>query len=533
MTTSNKSQNSPLQELEEFNAEVNALGARLLKELGPLTESDTLIIKKSLPTLSLEAITLDASQGLKPALEKLHAQVLAHGGLLDAMAKSVQIIMRIEAVARAFSARHTESLKLRPEELDDLARRLLSVWAAGPALELERSTLVSASRKNNILKAAMRHAPAVGNVSPANEEDLVVGTLEVFFAYHWPAVFEAWKLERRPTALAQAPAGMVTGPSAPLSLFGHSGANRQGVALRRGKGGVVERLVVSRGSARLEIQQSLLALTSRVQLGESPTSDEITRGVAQVLGNREMRVFFACFQAAHEDRQAGDTVTEGAFWYWPARFGEMLGLSTAKAARGCDASLEALMSVRVEATIKAKGKPYKLSAQGLVIEGGATIEPMGAAAKEAGKAGRRVRRAMMIPDSILGLLRDGGAWFPLTRDMLAPPPGVDPRVYDDAFRLLMVLSSYARASAAKARRSGLPWCNKVSTVLEASGLMVPSARRHEQIDRLEMLLGVLQKGGHLQYRLEADRLHFDLPLMRPALLQVVEKTKNHRLEGGR
>ena len=308
----------------------------------------------------------------------------------------------------------------------------------------------------------------------------------------------------------------------PLRLFGPAGSDVKAHPRRRG--GHIERLVLSRGKTTIDLDQTQLPLSARVQLGATPSPDEIMKGVARVLGNREVRFFIACFQAAHEDREAGETKAEGAFWYWPGRFADLLGMTTSKAARGCDDSLDALMNVSVNATLKSGGKAFSFTAKSLVIDAGATLEQIGSLDK---KIGRRPRRLMQIQDGIQGLL-EGGYWFPLTRSMLATPSGVDPRTYDDAFRLLMVLSSLARTNARNAKRSGLPWNNNIETILESAGA-APSARRHERVQRLQALLEILSSGGHLRYELTDEKLLFDLPKLRPALTQVPEKTRNRIL----
>lgn len=440
-------------------------------------------------------------------------------------------------LAREFAKENTKNFCPSSMELDDLTRRLFELIFS--PTEPPIADLRLAAKKNQLLKKALAeydewseklqqltrlHGSGPEAQEQASRQNAV--TFARVWAFHWPAVLESWKLERRPALLAHVPASLLASKDGPLRLFGPIGSDNKAHQLSRG--GQIERLVVSRGKTTIDLDQAHLQLSSRVQLGVAPTSDEIMRGVAQVLGNREVRFFIACFQAAHEDREAGETKSAGAFWYWPGRFADLLGMTTAKAARGCDDSLDALMNVSVQATLKSGGKPLTLTAKSLVIDAGATLEPIGAPDQ---KTGRRPRRLMSIQDSILGLL-EGGYWFPLTRAMLATPEGVDPRTYDDAFRLLMVLSSLARTNARKAKRpSDLSWSNNIETVLEAAGA-APSARHHERVQRLQALLEILTTEGHLRYEITDEKLHFDLPKLRPALTQVPEKTRNKVLPRG-
>jgi len=452
--------------------------------------------------------------------------------LLENSAKAHRVFLEERRrLAREFAQEHTKDIAPSAPEIDDLTRRLFELIFSPTDPSMDE--LLTAAKKNSLLASAIRnydewrdklkdlariHGPGEETQKQASLQNAV--TFARIWAFHWPTTLEAWKLERRPSLLAHVPASLMASKDGPLRLFGPAGADIKAHPMSRG-GGHIERLVLSRGKTTIDLDQTQLPLAARVQLGTTPSSDEIMKGVAKVLGNREVRFFIACFQAAHEDREAGETTSEGAFWYWPGRFADLLGMTTSKAARGCDDSLDALMNVSVKATLKSGGKAFSFTAKSLVIDAGATLEQIGTRDK---KIGRRPRRLMQIQDGIQGLL-EGGYWFPLTRSMLATPSGVDPRTYDDAFRLLMVLSAMARTNARKAKGSGLCWSNNIETILEAAGA-APSARRHERVQRLQALLEILSSGGHLRYELTDEKLLFDLPKLRPALTQVPEKTRN-------
>jgi len=109
--------------------------------------------------------------------------------------------------------------------------------------------------------------------------------------------------------------------------------------------------------------------------------------------------------------------------------------------------------------------------------------------------------------------------------MLRPPAGVDPRIWDDAFKLETVLAALARAESQRASSTGLAWRNRVETLLEASGIVVASMRDHEKRERLKRLLGILASAGRLAFELDGDWVRFDLPQLRPSLQRAGERSR--------
>lgn len=449
----------------------------------------------------------------------------------------------IETVARAFCARQTEGLKLRPEELDDLARRLLSLFMREP--ELKRGAMASAARKNKALKEALRHAEAAmrddetsrdddftqvnDQLDPLDDRtsdnafpqadaepafpvlpDLKSRGLEVFFAYHWPKVFEAWKLERRPTAVPRWPAMLsTTGGLAPLY-----GRTLGKVQTRNRSDGLVEHVIVSSKTGKGG--QLRLNLAASVKLPDKPTTDQILAAVASVTGNRVFRFFGAVLVAMSDDAASGLTVP-GGFFYRPGRFADLMGVDPAEWSKDLDRCLHALTGVSLTASLRVGGKPYKVQAESLIIDGGGTLEATG----ERGR-GRPKARLFRVQDFVLQLLGEQAAWFPFSRSALAPPPGVDQRVWDDAFKVYLTLGSFARLTGAK---PGKPWRNEIAKVLEVANVTKPTARPGTRREKLEELCGHLHKAKLLNFEMTEDHLVFDLPAQRTALETISARRK--------
>jgi len=341
------------------------------------------------------------------------------------------------------------------------------------------------------------------------------------FAFHWPAIFEEWRSEHRPGSLARMPTALVTGRGAIAPLFGRSLPGDAKAAWSLGSGGKVEKIRISRSDAQLD-----LLVKDHIDL-VSPTQADVLDKLAQVLSNREWRFFAAALVAANDDYQSGVSPTAGGFYFLPRRFADLLGLHDREAVRKLDACVAAFMGISMTATVKAAGKSYKLTAEQLLVDGKGTIA-------EAGKRGRGRPSARLyrIQDSFLALLSDGASWFPITRAMLKPPEGVDPRTWDDAFKLETVLAALARGEASKVYRPGLAWKNKTTVLLDAAGITGRSLRKHEKLERLVELLEVLKKTGRLEYQMDGACVRYDLPTLRPALVAVAKRKSSKSLNTG-
>lgn len=434
--------------------------------------------------------------------------------------------------AAEFVRQHTPAnVGATEADFADLTRRLVEAYGARTPRQLEEAAETEAVRREReALEAAQREvAAAAATVSDDTTAQLealeraAVAAARFDFVRLWSRVFDAWRQERPRAGAARMPAAFWVGSGALAPLFGHDASKRERTGRVRSRAGVVERLVVSRGVASVEAKQAQLKLTSRVAVGPNATPQEVVSAMAHVLGNRELRAFAACLLAAQEDLDAGRTQRPGSFWYSPGRFKELLHIDGKNAAKGIDASLEVLRNASAKATVKAGGRAFNLEVEAFIIDGAASLE-----AKAPG-AGRRRAQLFSVQEHILGLV-DAGAWFPLDRATLAPLGG-DPRTNDDAFRLLAVLSAWARNEARKARGEGFPWRRKVSTIIDTAGLAAPgrSASKHEA--RLEQLLELLEGAGHLRLEpgcIDAGAVVYDLPRLRPSFVQVAGTARRKR-----
>lgn len=442
-------------------------------------------------------------------------------------------------LAGAFTQKQSKSIRPEPSvaELEDLARRLFETLflSSGP----DESTMEAAAKKNPILRDAMRTyekwranlnvlsqrngATRPGYVAGSDPDSETNTEKELYseaarqnavthtrtFAFHWPRIVEAWTLERRPTAAPRWPAMLATtGGIAPL--YG-----RKIGKVQRVNTGLVEHIIVSsktgRGGGQLRLD-----LAASVELPDRPTNDEILAAVASVTGNRVFRFFGVVLVAMSDDAASGIAVP-GGFYYTPARFADLMGVDSAEWSKDLDRCLRALTGVSLTASLKVAGKPYKVQAESLIIDGRGSLEATG----ERGR-GRPKARLFRVQDFVLQLLGEQAAWFPFSRSALAPPPGVDQRVWDDAFKVYLTLGSLARLTKA---RPGKWWRNEIAKVLEVANVTKKTARPYERRAKLEELCGYLRQAGLLAFEMTEDHLLFDLPAQRPALESISTKRK--------
>jgi len=133
--------------------------------------------------------------------------------------------------------------------------------------------------------------------------------------------------------------------------------------------------------SNLSCDASALSGAARSSIGWSPrTSSSSLRAattrsgtLAQVLTNREWRFFAAALVAANMDHRNG--LPDGGFYFSPARFAELLGVVADRdAVRKLDASLDALMSVNLAATVRVANKQATFTAEGLIIDGHGSVD---------------------------------------------------------------------------------------------------------------------------------------------------------------
>jgi hypothetical protein len=441
------------------------------------------------------------------------------------------------AQAREFATEHAAAHNPSTDELVRLTLwlRALTLLGTGPTLE----AMQEAATGNPLLREAMRaydawkarldesvqrHGDGPETQAIAKEQNAVTGRL--LYAFHWPRILEEWKTVRRPASLARLPTTLVTGGGAIAPLFGRSLPKDTRVVPKSHADGRLRNVVISRRTAQLD-----LLMPSRAAL-RNPTNEQVLDALARVLANREWRVFVAALVAASEDLGAGRVPQPGGFFYTPGRFGALLGLRDRESTRKLDDSLEALMGVSVTATMKRGGRDFKLRVESLVVDGRATLTPTDQAKKRG--RGRPSARLYRIQDNILELLGEGGSWFPITRDMLRPPEGVDARTWDDCFKLETVMAAYARQEPGKAKGAdALPWARKASTLLDATGIAGQWCRPHEKARRLCELLDVVNATGRVVAEFDAETVRYDMPQLRPLLREIDQAKRPKTLEGGR
>lgn len=335
----------------------------------------------------------------------------------------------------------------------------------------------------------------------------------VVLALLWPGVLAEWRKTNRAESLARVPTPLVIGEGAIAPLFGRSLPPGTNVAPRRGIDGRLRNVVITRRASQLD-----LLVPDRLEI-DTATNEQVLDTLARVLSNREWRFLVAVLVAMHDDYATGRAEVPGGFFYTPSRFGELLGLKDREAKRDLDLSLEILKGVSLTATMKRGGKDFRITAEALLVDGRGTLAALGKRGR-----GRPSARLYRFQDFILGMLKGDGSWFPVTKDMLRPPSGVDPRTYDDAFKLETVLAAYARTEVKKAKKPGLVWRRKADTLIEASGITWQGARPHVKRERLRELLEVLNSTGRVvgTYDQATHAVSYDLPAVRPAWVSLVD-----------
>jgi hypothetical protein len=437
--------------------------------------------------------------------------LVRHGARLAIAREWSQVLEREEGLARSwleaqtklleqareFVAKNTNGLDPTKEDLDALAYRLV-------CLCLEDSA-ASAS---------------VGSIREATEANL--GPV-------WLPLLEEWKKARRPAPLARIPVGFVAGDGAFAPIFGRTLPAGTRVVPKSHDDGRVHSVKITRRNTQLDL---LMPLQVTLQ---NPSNKQVLYMLAKILSNREWRLLLAVLVAASEDFEAGHVPQPGGFLYTPGRFSALLGLSDRESTRKLDHSLEALMGLSVTATMKRGGKDFRFVVESLVVDGMATLTPTDQAKKRG--RGRPSARLYRIQDHIMALLDEGGAWFPVTKEMLRPPRGVDPRTWDDCFKLETVMVAYARLEPGKAKNKGtsLPWARKASMLLEASGMTCGEARPHVKLQRLRELLSILNDTGRVvaEYDDQTKRVRYNLPKIGPVFCEIPQVKRLQSLGGAR
>lgn len=279
---------------------------------------------------------------------------------------------------------------------------------------------------------------------------------------------------------------------------------------------------VGRGVIRIISERSQMDFIRPESLEGSP--DELLPLIERMLSNRTFRVLCACFLQSQEDERKG--IPTGAFLYSPTRTADDLGFKREKNGKTdrqpesvrtkMDIAMQELALTRFEGRIPIGGKDQRVSAQGLVRPQGVTIEELGE------KKGRGRRQAVLIRLSDALLMMLGGAWFPVPRHALKPPPGVTQETWDDAFKVLSVLMSHARFNASK----GPQWDRKIETLLEVANIHGPAQRPGRVRERLTgKLLPALAKAGLIRWEVDGGRVLYRLPGETGAALGTIRPRK--------
>lgn len=351
---------------------------------------------------------------------------------------------------------------------------------------------VATSKKNPaLLRArteyeAWRDSP---NRKPEHQNRL---TWRVGIAYYWPGVLAEHEREQSKAGVAKIPTAMVVGEGAIAPMFSRELPSGTRFDQTTNTLGRLLKVTVARKAAQLDI------LVGDSHQLTNPGENEIAGLLARVCTPGEWRFLLATMVAAERDFASGLVPVRGGFLFTPGRFGKLLGVKDRDSVAVLDERLEALRHISVKADVKRGGRPYTVTAEALIIDGGGTVEPNDGARGR----GRPKARLYRIQDNVLALIQGGGSHFPLSADMLLPPQGFTGRHRDweDAFKLWSVLLAFARTEARKATgKSERPWRRKVVTLLDASGISADD-RKDRKAEQLRRLLDILQGDSRISYR---------------------------------
>lgn len=264
-------------------------------------------------------------------------------------------------------------------------------------------------------------------------------------------------------------------------------------------------ITVTSGARQLDLYHPhVVAITSE---------RDMYKALATVMGNRVWRMFMACHAAADEDFEKGRVHGHGGFLYTPTRFADLLGYAREDDGDGrqpfrsyakVDALLDGLGKIAVEAGIRRGNRTISFKVDHLVGRDGWTIEELRHGGTRPGTSGkRRSAVAFRINDAVMGQLAK--YYTPLPRNALCPPGGVDVRTWDDGFKVLTLVSAWARVEAENARSNvDLPWRCKLSTLIDCANVAGPGVPLRHTNERVRGMLTTLATAGYLHHQLEVD-----------------------------
>jgi hypothetical protein len=318
------------------------------------------------------------------------------------------------------------------------------------------------------------------------------------------------------------PTAILTGPGALTPMFGKQQKSLK-KRVKRNPDNSVKSVAVSRykDGPQLEI------FTEELEI-KNPTAEESFAAVAHVLTNAEFRLLMACFAMAQDD-EAADRTTRGAFWHTPRRMNSLLGRAQhPDTSRRMRRMLDGLATVGIRATIRSGGETFSIDGSKLIYSAHAkmTAEHL---------PGRPKAHLLRINDVLMKIADAGGGYFcRMPVATLKPPPGVDQRTWDDAYKIYVLLTAHARTNARKARDGGR-WHRKLEELMLDAGVESPvpetiarpdHARKRRDQHR-HRCLGALVAAGLLVFDVAPNRkgeavLRYDMPQQRETLATIRE-----------
>lgn len=425
---------------------------------------------------------------------------------------------------------------LSAKELKTISEAL---WAKAVRESLEPHDIQAALESNPLLKEAFREANEnqakfqaaylAGNESEADAFGQQERRLEwaLLLAYHWPSVAELLKSN---TAFRVPSAFAVNDQGGLLTVYGgdplHWGNNKTRTDPATGK------TFVERTAGGVQLRLFYTAIEDN---GDGKNLERIR----SLLHPRLFYVLVGTMALAQEDSNAGMPLVrehQGAFWYTPRRLARLLGYKDKESRARLKRDVESLMNQHLAIKTTAAGEDYTITAEGLLHDYSATMEPGWKNSKPGAK--KRIRRARLMGLSV-GIpkaLRDGVPWFPLSSALLLPPEGI--RISEwvtMGFPLFCALMASARNSRKKLSSTK----NKLTRVvasLHKSLHLTTSTDPREQARALRTAVNQVNRMGVMSLKISEDetRIHYELGpgvldrLLEIPLQQGPKKTRKRR-----
>lgn len=326
---------------------------------------------------------------------------------------------------------------------------------------------------------------------------------------------------RFPTALA-------SGDSSIAHLFGKR--LQDGVRLKQSSSTSVK---IESGRVQMELGQKDLKII------EQPTKQQLLAALAEVLTNEEWLNFNACFALMAQDGRG-----DGTFLYNDSRLLDLRGYKRESSGKNGKKRHSAKRLERTRDSIKRLAAPKitlvfeqetgRVRRHQYVIKGLVNYDNADHIVELEHGAVRIVNRRMRIHPDILSLTDDRG-YFMLSAEALRPPPGVDQRMWPDAFKVITLLAAHARNNARSVAKGDaeLPFARRFEDILDDAGVCPPGRERWQGRRALRDILnviGALPDGWPRIPNREDDpenpqinMIRYDVPVLRESLRMLSER----------